>query len=421
MLNFSKRAIIHHTLLREKNKVILLFLFVLFLAFSPSVDQFVRILPIGADQAFANEKSATFSDDDNDDEELPINEVLYTEGARMPSSRGVSLETVESAWKRLSAVTGFNAYVLYEDEDDINAYITQDDEGDFIVVVFRGLLNILRTEDEIAGVLAHEIGHGVNGHLAKAMGHDTGVVLAATILSHVFDVGELGDLAINLGADLMIQGYSREHEVEADDFGVEYSWKAGYSALSLHDSIMRMADAGQVTEPSGFNSHPPTERRMRRLREQAERWEKEDTARAARPNEQQSSNTYGVTAYVQTEKSSGATAFVPNERTRNLDPNASEDIAVISTYPLERGQQNTLEILHRNGLSNYNAGKYKEALAAFARGAAAYEENYLSNFWAAKAGQKIGDKKEMAYWIDRTLTINPEYKPAIKFKRTYLK
>lgn len=418
-MNISARAIFHHSLLREKKKIILLFLFLLCIAFTPLADQFVRILPIGADQAFANEKSATFSDDD--DEELPINEVLYTEGARMPSSRGVSLERVENAWKRLSATTGFNAYVLYEDEDDINAYITRDDEGDFIVVVFRGLLDILRTEDEIAGVLAHEIGHGVKGHLAKAVGHDTGVVLAATILSHVLDAGELGDLAISLGADLMIQGYSREQEVEADDFGVEYSWKAGYSPWSLHNSIVRMADAGQVTEPSGFNSHPPTERRMSRLQEQAKRWEKEDTPRAARPDEQRSSKSFGVTARVQTEKTSGATAFIPNNKTKNVDSNSSEDIAVIATYPMDRGQQNTLEILHRNGLTNYNAGKYKEALAAFARGAAAYEENYLSNFWAAKAGQKLGDKEEMAYWIDRTLTINPEYAPALKFKRTYLK
>ena len=163
--------------------------------------------------AFASERTKTLPDG----QVVPVNEVLYYHKARMPSSGGVSLEMMESAWKRLSAATGFDAFVWYDDDDTVNAYITKDKDGDFMVVVYRGLLDVLRSEDEIAGVLAHEIGHGINGHLEKGVAQATGVVVAANVLSHILGGGALGDAAIGIGANLAVQGYSREQEVEADD------------------------------------------------------------------------------------------------------------------------------------------------------------------------------------------------------------
>lgn len=192
-----------------------------------------------------------------------------------PSADGVSLAKLESAWSRLSGATGLNAYLVYDDEDVLNAYITKNKEGDFIVVVYRGLLNILRAEDEIAGVLGHEIGHGVNNHLEKGATNQVGINVAANVLSRLLGKNAIADVALGAGAELAKSGYSREAEVEADDFGTEYSARAGYSAWGLYNSVKRMADAGAVTPPSGFNSHPPTERRMKRLKEKAERWENE--------------------------------------------------------------------------------------------------------------------------------------------------
>lgn len=192
-----------------------------------------------------------------------------------PSKDGVSLAQLQKAWTRLSETTGLNAYLVYDDEDVLNAYITKNKEGDFIVVVYRGLLNILRTEDEIAGVLGHESGHGVKNHLEKGAAKQTGVNVAANVLSRLLGKNAVADLALGAGAELAKSGYSREAEVEADDYGTEYSARAGYSSWGLYNSVKRMADAGAVTPPSGFNSHPPTERRMKRLKEKAEYWEKE--------------------------------------------------------------------------------------------------------------------------------------------------
>ncbi len=203
---------------------------------------------------------------------VPIDTLLAGEKAQDPSSGGISLETVGQTWKKLSSATGFSAYLLYDPSDVINAMIVKDPQGDYIVIVCLGLLEILRTEDEIAAVLAHEIGHGINGHQEKTMQQRTGLGFAVSILSSVLG-GGLGGTAAQLGGTLACQGYSREQEVEADDFSVEACARAGFSPWGLYDAILKMADAGAVIHPSGFNSHPPTERRMKHLREKAEYWE----------------------------------------------------------------------------------------------------------------------------------------------------
>jgi len=63
---------------------------------------------------------------------------------------------------------------------------------------------------------------------------------------------------------------SREKEVEADDYGIRVSVVAGYSPNGLLSAMKKMRDAGFSTSPSGFNSHPPTERRLSRLFAQTE-------------------------------------------------------------------------------------------------------------------------------------------------------
>ena len=84
----SERVIFYPSWLRGKDKIFLLFLLVLYMVLTPSVNQCVGFLPIGAEQAFANGKTKALSDG----QVVPINDVLYPYNARMPSSGGVSLE-----------------------------------------------------------------------------------------------------------------------------------------------------------------------------------------------------------------------------------------------------------------------------------------------------------------------------------------
>ncbi len=205
---------------------------------------------------------------------LPVNTVLMPDEAKMPRAGGLTLETAERVWQHLSHFTGFDAFLVYDPSETINAGITKDEQGDFILTVHRGILETLRTEDELAAVFAHEIGHGVKGHHDKTVQRQTGLGLLVNLLSRALGKGSLGEIAAGAGGALVNQGYSREQEVEADDYGVEISAKAGFSPWGLYTAIQRMADAGVVAQPGGFNSHPPTERRMTRLKEKALYWEK---------------------------------------------------------------------------------------------------------------------------------------------------
>lgn len=205
--------------------------------------------------------------------QLPVNTVLMPDEAKMPSPGGLTLETAERVWQHLSHFTGFEAFLVYDPSETINAGITKDEQGDFILTVHRGILETLQTEDELAAVFAHEIGHGVMGHHDKTVQRQTGLGLLVSLLSRALGQGSLGEIAAGAGGALVNQGYSREQEVEADDYGVEISAKAGFSPWGLYTAIQRMADAGVVAQPGGFNSHPPTERRMTRLKEKALFWE----------------------------------------------------------------------------------------------------------------------------------------------------
>ena len=72
-----------------------------------------------------------------------------------------------------------------------------------------------------------------------------------------------------MGIGLAESGFSREQEVESDDYGLRIAADAGYSPWGLVRAMDKMKAAGYKTSPNVFNSHPPTERRLERLRRNA--------------------------------------------------------------------------------------------------------------------------------------------------------
>jgi predicted Zn-dependent protease len=98
--------------------------------------------------------------------------------------------------------------------DDVNAFSLP---GGFIYVN-RGLIEQSERLDELAGVMAHEIGHVVRRHsvkqLQKAAKRDVGVVLLCTLTRACHTLG--GAIAVRIGADAMSARYSQRDETEAD-------------------------------------------------------------------------------------------------------------------------------------------------------------------------------------------------------------
>ena len=137
------------------------------------------------------------------------------------------------------------------------------------ISVNRGLLTELKSESELAAVLGHEIVHAAARHSAQAMSRGMliqGGLIVAQVAAHDSDYGNIAMMGAGLGAQLLTQRYSREAELEADKYGIDYMKRTGYDAqgaVSLQETFVRLNDSKESSWLSGmFASHPPSQERL---------------------------------------------------------------------------------------------------------------------------------------------------------------
>lgn len=133
------------------------------------------------------------------------------------------------------------------------------------VFVFSGLLARVRSDDELAGVLAHEIGHVAGHHIVRQQSQGqvwNYAALLGALLTAVNPVLGAGAVAAAQTAQL---SYSRDFEQEADFLGLRYATEAGYDPHAL-GSFFKQLLVEQRVNPSGVPpymlSHPLTETRV---------------------------------------------------------------------------------------------------------------------------------------------------------------
>ncbi len=142
------------------------------------------------------------------------------------------------------------------------------------VYVSRGLLALASDEAELAGVIAHEIGHVAARHGAQRMSSGIMAQLGLGLLGILTDSPELAGVA-QLGALAAIQSYSRDQEYEADMLGVRYLARAGFDTDAMASFLSKMRAHSEVEARiagrSGgggqfdiFATHPRTAERVRR-------------------------------------------------------------------------------------------------------------------------------------------------------------
>lgn len=100
------------------------------------------------------------------------------------------------------------------------------------VYITRGLMALANDEAELAGVVAHEIGHVTARHSAQRMGHGMLANLGAALLGVVVGQPMLSNAA-RVAAGAYIQGYSRDQEFQADQLGVRYLTRAGFDPQAM--------------------------------------------------------------------------------------------------------------------------------------------------------------------------------------------
>lgn len=153
--------------------------------------------------------------------------------------------------------TPITVYLL--ETEDINAMALPGGN----IVVFRGLIDAAQSENELAMVLAHELGHIVHRDNLRGMGRGLGMALAGVVI-----FGPESSIAEQLSSLFMgIEArYSREQESAADDFALDLLQKTyGHvgEATAFFDRIHQLDKA---RPPALFASHPNPQARIERLR-----------------------------------------------------------------------------------------------------------------------------------------------------------
>ena len=147
--------------------------------------------------------------------------------------------------------------------NDINAFAAP---GGYIFVT-RGLYRLLNDEAELAGVLAHEVGHVIRKHHLKILQQSQMVDLGGKLLAkQVGDSDKIRNL-IGSGAEIVSRSLDKNAEFEADRIAVVLAARAGYDAFGLPGVLQEIGHAGSDTGSVAllFKTHPHPDTRLEKL------------------------------------------------------------------------------------------------------------------------------------------------------------
>lgn len=158
--------------------------------------------------------------------------------------------------------------------DVVNAFAVP---GCYIYIT-RGLVAIMNSEDELASVLGHEVGHVVADHAARRQNTATITGLGALLAGVLTGSGEIAQAAGQVG-QLYTLNYSRDQEFESDDLGIRYLAATGYNAyaaadmlraLGVNDELTRRTSGRDVhATPAWASTHPLSADRVTRANARA--------------------------------------------------------------------------------------------------------------------------------------------------------
>jgi beta-barrel assembly-enhancing protease len=171
----------------------------------------------------------------------------------------------------------FDFFVV--NDDAINAFALP---GGYIGIN-TGLITATRSESELAGVLAHEIAHVTQKHIARRIAATgrTSILATAAVLAAIM-LGASGDMvpaAIMSAQGIAIQeqiNYTRSNEYEADRVGLHFLAQAGLDPMgmpSFFEVLARDAGSPGSRAPEFLQTHPLSSARIAETRNRAERTE----------------------------------------------------------------------------------------------------------------------------------------------------
>lgn len=139
---------------------------------------------------------------------------------------------------------------IIDDDNTLNAFATP---GGYIYV-YSGLIKFLDSEDQLLGVLAHEIAHADRRHSTRQLSKSLGVALLLDAVLGKRDAVE------QILAALVSLQFTRANETEADEYSVNYLCTSAYNAAGSAEFFKKME--GQPQPPEFLSTHPSPENRV---------------------------------------------------------------------------------------------------------------------------------------------------------------
>ncbi len=144
------------------------------------------------------------------------------------------------------------------------------------VGVYTGIFKVARNQDQLAAVVAHEIGHVVSHHheerITRQAGAQSALQLLGALLGSRYGEGA-ANAAVQGGSILAQTGFllpgSRAQESEADVVGQQLMASAGFDPRAAVNLWQNMADAGGSRPPEWLSTHPDPQSRLSELRARA--------------------------------------------------------------------------------------------------------------------------------------------------------
>ena len=181
---------------------------------------------------------------------------------------------------RLAAALGLERVRVYLYEiEPVNGLAAPDGR----IFITRGFYNKFRqgevSAEELASVIAHELGHVALGHSRRRMIDFSGQNAMRMALGAVFSrfIPVIGYWLANFATSLLAARLSRSDEYEADEYAAALMTKAGFGVtpqIELFHKLERLTGAVAGSPPAWLLSHPKTDERIEAIRSLEARWQK---------------------------------------------------------------------------------------------------------------------------------------------------
>lgn len=204
-------------------------------------------------------------------------DIDYLEKSKLKAKRRVSINAIFEKLVLASQDKKHKYKLLFRQGNKIGANAFALPSG--TVVITDELIKQAQSDSEVAGVLAHEIGHIKKNHTLRHIFRSAAAILTMSVLLN--DASIISDFTYSIPAYLFTAQFSRELEYEADALSVPLLLKHGYDPEAFMRLIKRIEKSSSSSEGSNeagseyYSSHPHTHNRVSNVRKSIEKYKRD--------------------------------------------------------------------------------------------------------------------------------------------------